>query len=200
MKPTLAAIAIAFITLLAGTQVASADAWKHSVEFKYAKSSSIRIVEPEGLKVVVEGREDTVPAVFKFANQANYYRVQVTAKDGKTWTKKIEVKAHRETVLRVSYTPKGKAPQTQDKKVQTFIGKARNTCRRKVALRFEFKLGADKKATVSLVPRQTKDVELPAGSYKVRVYNATTRSKKWNYLKTFDLSVKSDGWSFAPSC
>jgi hypothetical protein len=58
---------------------ARADSWSHSVDFKYQRGASLRIVEPEGFTVELGGKTDTVPAVFNLNNQDSYVLVKVTS-------------------------------------------------------------------------------------------------------------------------
>ena len=194
--------------MVAGAMVAfaaeaRADEWTHSQDFKFAKTASIRVVEPEGFKVVVNGKSDVVPAVFNLDNADAYMVVQVTAPDGKVWEKKVEVRANNQTVLTLKYTPAAAATPAAGAK-RSHIGSVKNTtnsCDRekRKAYKFDFRLdGKDVKSFELQSGKYTPNVELTDGSYEVRMW--TMKSGQWVFEQTANFTVAKDGWVFFYGC
>jgi hypothetical protein len=189
--------------MVAFASVAHADEWTHSQDFKYSQTASIRVVEPEGFKVVVNGKSDVVPAVFNLDNADAYMVVQLTAPDGKVWEKKIEVRANNQTVLRVKYTPAAAAAPAAGAK-RSHIGSVKNTthtCDRekRKAYKFDFRLdGKDVKSFELQSGKYTPNVELVDGNYEVRLW--TMKSGQWVFQETSSFTVDKDGWVFFYGC
>jgi hypothetical protein len=199
MKPHLAfAVAVAVIAPAA----AFADEWTPTQEFQRAQTASLRIIEPEGYKVTVNGKADTVPAVFNFDNADSYVVVRLESPAGASWEKKFEVKAWNQTVVRVRHTT-GTAAPTNNKKARTYVGVLANTlhvCRySKDRVPVMLEVVADQVVkTVVLQPRSRENVDLPAGTYDVRVYKPFR--EKWAYTQTLQQTVTKDGWSVNVKC
>lgn len=187
--------------LVAFAAEARADEWTHSQDFKYAQTASIRVVEPEGFKVVVNGKSDVVPAVFNLDNADAYMVVQLTAPDGKVWEKKIEVRANNQTVLRVKYTPAAAAAPAAGAK-RSHIGSVKNTthtCDKRAAHKFDFRLDGKDVKSFELQPgKYTPNVELVDGNYEVRIWSI--KSGQWVFQETSSFTVDKDGWVFYYGC
>ena len=66
------------------------------------------VANPETrIEVGTETKEDTLPAIFSLPDADAFVNVKVTAADGDSWSGKVEVKAHKQTV--VSLAPGAKA-------------------------------------------------------------------------------------------
>ncbi len=179
--------------------VAHADEWTFTQEVSASQGTSIRVVEPEGYTVTVNGKTETVPHVFAVDNADNYYAVRLTAPDGATWEKKIEVKAYKQTAIRARHVKGAAEPPSADKP-RTFVGVAANlshVCkksseRRQIRLDFV----ADKVVkSIVLESRSREDLELAAGTYSVRLY--IPQNGEWAYHRTTEQVVGKDGWSYA---
>jgi hypothetical protein len=183
---------------------ASAEAgWTHTTTFRFSRSTSIRVVEPQGFTVSVKERKDSIPAVFNLPKENAYEWVTITAKDGKVWRKKIEVRANNETVLTVSYTADDK-PAPKAGPGRKYIGSIANTshrCKRSdnTAYRFDFLLDGQKLHSVALNPNKfAPNVELTGGSYDVRVFKYTRR--QYVYKTTLKRQIDRDGWRVSFGC
>lgn len=192
--------AIACVMSLA--TVARAEEWSLTVEHKYSKEASIRVVEPEGYQVFADGVSDTVPAVLKTANTDAYVVVKFTAPSGRTWEKKVEVRAGHQTIVRVKHAPPSDAPATPGKAAKMHIGSVKNTtnkCGKSSAHKFDFM--ADGKLAKSFELAGGKfipNVELPAGSYEVRRFDV--RQGQWVFAETTPFAVTKDGWVYVYGC
>lgn len=192
---------VAAIAVLAPA-VAYADEWTPSQDFQRSQVASLRVVEPEGYKVTVNGRADTAPAVFNFDNADNYVLVRFEAPGGASWEKKIEVKAYHQTVLRVRHV-KAVAAAPDNKAVRTYVGVAANTSHlcKKPAERVAIKMEIVKETVVKsfeLQPKSTLNVDLPEGTYDVRVYKPL--NGQWAYTQTIPRQVTKDGWVLEFGC
>lgn len=178
--------------------VAHADEWTFTQEVSASQGTSIRVVEPEGYTVTVNGKTETVPHVFAVDNADNYYAVRLTSPDGESWEKKIEVKAYKQTAIRARHV-KAAAGAPSDKP-RSFVGVAANlshVCkksseRRQIRLDFV----ADKVVkSIVLESRSREDLELAAGTYSVRLY--IPQNGEWAYHRTSEQVVSKDGWTYA---
>jgi len=195
---------LAIICVAAFAVEARADEWTHQQEFKFSQTASIRVVEPEGFKVSVNGKSDVVPAVFNFDNADAYYIVKMTSPDGKTWEKKIEVRANNQTVLRVKFTPAEKAVPAAGAK-RSHIGTVKNTTHsceslsERVAKKFDFRLdGKDVQSFELKAGKYVPNVELVDGNYEVRIWGI--KSGQWVFEQTAAFTVDKDGWVFFFGC
>jgi len=181
---------------------ARADEWTHSQDFKYSQTASIRVVEPEGFKVVVNGKSDVVPAVFNLDNADAYYVVKMTSPEGKVWEKKIEVRANNQTVLRVKFTPADKAAPAAASDKRSHIGSVKNTthtCDKRANHKFDFRLDGKDVKSFELQPgKYTPNVELVDGNYEVRIF--AVKSGQWVFQETANFTVDKDGWVFFFGC
>lgn len=182
--------------------VAYADDWSNTTEFSNADSSSIRVVEPEGYTVTVNGKTDTVPAVFSVDNAANYYVVAFKSPEGATWSKKIEVKAYKQTVLRVKHVKSAAPAEDNQAKAMSYVGTVTNTSNNcasgRTAIKVDFMAGADLAKSAVLEAGAHTNVELAVGSYKIRLWVSDGQS--WNFKQTVDYTVKKDGWIYSWGC
>lgn len=203
MKYRVAVLSVVAV-LFAVSSAHADDAWSHKTEFKWSKTTGIRIVEPEGFKVSIGEQKDSVPAVFKLANEDKYHVVEVTAPDGATWSKKIEVKAGKQTVLRVSYAKKAAAPKKAGKKARKYMGKVTNgnhkcAAKNRFHMKFEFLLDGEKiKDIVLKSGRFEPNFELPEGNYDIRYYKR--QSKRWVSFEFGKKDINKDGFHVFYGC
>ena len=189
------------MSLTLGAGVANAG-WTHTTTFRYARSTSLRVVEPNGFKVKVNQRNDTVPAVFNLPNANDYVWVAITAKDGQSWRQKIEVRANQETVLKVSYTAEKKAPAKKQAAKRSYVGSLSNTshrCRPPFLVRFDFMKDGKKVRSETVTPgRRRNNIELPEGAYDIRIYKG--KGRRFFFKKTLKKSIDRDGWKAGYGC
>jgi len=188
------------VGLVAVSSVAYADDWTFTQDFSYAKTASIKVTEPEGYKVTIGDKTDTAPAVFNFDNNDAFQLVHITAPDGKSWEKKIEVRAGHQTTLRVKYAPAAAATPAGD--ARKHIGTVKNetnTCAKKTNQRFDFMLDGKLVRSFELRGGQyTPNVELPDGTYQVRLFSVV--SGQWVFQASSDFAVTKDGWVYTYGC
>lgn len=197
-------LAVVAALVIAAPAVAVADEWSHTQEFQNAQTASIRVVEPENYKVTVNGRTDTTPAVFAVDNADNYLVVRFEAPSGASWERKIEVKAYRQTVLRVKHVAaKADAPKDAPKG-RSFIGVVANTThlckasKERVQIRLDFVNDSGVVKSVTLDTRSRKDVELPAGAYAVRRFKPF--KGEWAFDGAENRTIDKDGWTYHYGC
>ncbi len=183
--------------------VAHAEEWSVTVEHKYSKEASIRVVEPEGYQVVAEGASDTVPAVLKIANADAYVVVKFTAPSGRSWEKKIEVRTGHQSIVRVKHVPPADAPVAAPGKAgRMHIGSVKNTtnkCGKSTNHKFDFMAdGVLAKSFELAGGKFIPNVELPARSYEVRRFDV--RQGQWVYVETTVFAVTKDGWVYFYGC
>src|SRR4051812_40455284 len=104
-------IAILFLTALLAPS-ARAE-WTKTESFEASAKTSLKITEPAEARAYVtiggETKEEALPAVFSLPDADAYITVKIVSADGDSWTGKVEVKAHRQTVVRLGHSPKGPA-------------------------------------------------------------------------------------------
>lgn len=173
--------------------------WSHEVSFRRSRSTSLKIVEPHEYRASVSDRQDSIPAVFQLPDANDYVWVEITARDGEKWRKKIEVRDHNETILTVKHRP-----QEVARSARKYIGKIKNAthnCSRahRSATKFEFMLEGKEQYTVTLAPNKMRaNVTLPEGRYQVRIF--TQKGRDLVHLKTVPFQCKQDGWDFMHGC
>lgn len=199
---------IAFAVLLGITPAALAQTWSPNITFKRDTGASLKITEPDGFTVsIVAGgvtKADTIPAIFALANQAAYVPVTITAKDGQTWTQKVEIRAYHQTELAVKYTAAAAAtPAVAGRK---YIGQVSNwthKCKRSEygQLRFDFMRAGKAAYTFEVAPGKAKaNQEVEGGAYDVRVFFAAPGAQAYRFLKTLSYTVSKDGWDYWYGC
>jgi hypothetical protein len=193
---------IALVLLL--PTIALADEWSHTTTFESANTASIRVVEPEGYQITINGHTDNAPAVFRVANADNYLAMTVVAPSGEQYERKVEVKAYRQTVIRIRHVASA-APKKDEKpaKRASFIGVVANTTHLCKAadrrdIKVEFILDADSIKTVEVAARARVDAELPGGEYRIRRFHRT--SNGWEFAGTETLSISKDSWVYHWGC
>lgn len=193
--------------LLALTSTARADTWSHDAAQQRARSTSLKVTEPEGYQITVNGRTDTIPALFNVDDADAYVELEVKSPSGATWRKKVEVKAYRQTTIRIHHTAvkevATKAAAKPTPRAATFIGVVANTthlCKRRdrTDIRLQFVLGNERVKTVDLAMRSRADLELPAGHYRLRRFHRGRQG--WELAATEALDVKKDGWVYSWGC
>jgi len=195
-------LAVAVAILLPA--VAHADEWSHTQEFAGAQSASIRVVEPDGYTVTVGGRTDTVPAVFAVDNANAYVVLAMRSPEGATWSKKIEVREYRQTVLRVRHVKSAPPPNEGPKeRPVSYVGTVKNStdkCRAEyqMTIKLDFVRGPDVVRSTELKAGARASVELATGSYNVRRYQLD--GSEWVFDKTETFNVRTDGWEYDWGC
>ena len=195
--------ALAFVVLAFSATVATpspAD-WSKTESFEFSAKTSIKITDPAGAKAYVtignEVKEEALPAVFALPDADAFIAVKVVAADGDTWTGKVEVKAKKQTVLKLNYVPKAAGAKPSGAK---FMGQMQNwthQCDRRERDVLKFVAMKDGKAAyeTTLRPNQAAtNVELEPGQYSVRIFKGA------NFVRALDLQVDKDGWVFKYGC
>jgi hypothetical protein len=181
--------------------------WSYTTSYKHASKTSLKVIEPDGFKVKVtigsDVKEDTIPAVFQLPDGDAFVPVTIVAKDGNTWSQKIEVKDHQQTELKVQYTAGAKpAPAGPARK---FIGSVVNTTHRctnandRADMRYDFMLDGNKAQEV-FVPmnKRITNLELPSGSYSIRLFRK--RGNDYIFVSSYQFDVTKDGWEYSYGC
>lgn len=199
-------LALAALTL---ASTALAD-FSYTTTFRFTGKTTLKAVEPEGLKVKVtigdQVKEDTIPVVFQLPDGDAFVPVTITARDGSTWTQKIEVKDKQQTELKVQYTPKEASKPAATAAAHKFIGTVTNItakCAEKERGELRFELMRDgAKAYEYVVPKGQRlmNVEVQQGSYSVRVFRRGPRDSGFIFVTTAALEVTKDGWDFSYGC
>lgn len=196
------------LAVLTFAGVAFAD-WSYTTSHKYAGKTSLKVIEPDGFKVKVtigsDVKEDTIPAVFQLPDGDAFLPVTVVAKDGSTWSQKIEVKDKQQTELKVQYTAGAKAAPAPAGPTRKFIGSATNTTNRctnpndRADLRYDFLLDGTKVREIEVaMNRRIPNVEIAQGSYSVRIFKK--RGNDYIFLSTSQYDITKDGWEFSYGC
>lgn len=193
----------AVVTAFAAFTVPAQAEWTKSESFEFSSKTSLKLVSAAHgkafVKVGSETKEETLPAIFALPDQDAYLEVKIVADDGDTWNGKIEVKAHKQTVVQLTHVPKAAAPAAPAGPHPKFIGRMENathTCR--AADRVDkFVVMKDGKSVfeTSLAPNRAQaNIELESGTYGVRLFRAGI------FVKTIELVVSKDGWVFRYGC
>jgi hypothetical protein len=192
-------LAILALTVSLSSSAARAE-WTKTESFESSAKTSLKITEPAGAKAYVtiggETKEEALPAVFSLPDADAYVVVRIVAGDGDSWTGKVEVKARRQTVVRLGHTPSGAAKAGAGK----FIGQMQNwthTCEKTQRDTLKFVAMKDGKPAfeTTLRPNQAQaNVELEPGHYSVRVFKGAT------FLRAKELDIAKDGWLFTWGC
>lgn len=182
--------------------IARAEEWSLTTEHKYSKEASIRVIEPDGYTVAIGEVSDTVPTVLKTPNADAYIVVKFTSPTGRSWEKKVEVRAGNQTIVRVKHTPPGAPAAEPGKAVKKHIGTIQNTtnkCQKKSNHKFDFMADGVLVKSVELESgRFMPNVELPAGTYDVRRFDVV--QKQWVFVQAAPFPVTKDGWVYSYGC
>lgn len=194
--------ALALVCIAIPATAAAEDHWSHTEDHQSASASSVRVIEPDGYQVTLNGRTDQAPAVFTVPNADNYLVMIVRAPSGASWERKIEVRQWKQNVVRIRHVVD--APAAQPTKALTYVGTIANTthlCKKQSDrhdLRIEFVLGPDIVKTVDVAVRSRVDVELPGGDYRLRRY--IRNGDAWQLSGTQPKTIKSDTWTVHYRC
>jgi hypothetical protein len=169
-------------------------------------TASLKVLDPEGFAITVDTPKltdsGTAPEVFPLRNHDQFVTVTIKAPDGTTWRRKVEVQANHQTVISISFTKS--TPATQN--VRRYLGSVHNTIDActdafDAPVQFEFldqKLGKAQ-ATARVGHGKSKQVELPAGTYDVRIQ--VYEDSAWHVIGTTrDVQIDRDGWRRAFGC
>jgi hypothetical protein len=206
-----AVLVLGFLSLVGGRAQA---AWTFEVAHAPNDGTSLKLTEPEGMKasavIAGESKTDTLPTVFTLADQDAFFTVTLTAADGATWSRKIEVKAYHQTTRRVRYapptTPPAPAGTPAPPAARRHIGRVVNAthhcdARLRWELRWDFLLGGEVVASKAVMPgKQDNNVEIPAGEYDVRLFVRPAPGRDFQFAETTKLSVSEDGWRVEKGC
>lgn len=194
-------LALAFVTTLA---VPASAEWTKTESYEYSAKTSLKITEPANApnaKVTVtigsETKEESLPAIFALPDADAYVPVKVVAADGDVWTGKVEVKAHKQTVLQLTHLAKG-APAAAAPG-HKYIGRfenATNLCSANERVDKFVAMRDGKVAYESAIgPNKAQhNIELEAGAYTIRIFRGGI------FVKALDLNVTKDGWVFRYGC
>lgn len=182
--------------------------WKETIQFSRG-ATAVRVTDPEGFQVNLEGTEDTVPAVFRLADADAYVMVSVKAPSGETWKKKVEVRRGSVTEVRLAWVAEP-APGRAEAPRRAYLGRVINTfpsCGANVGVTRQASIRADFVGAQGVVasvqvdaasPRQQP--ELAGGAYDVRAYIWNPQSRTWTFAKTVKVSIDRDGWEVSVGC
>ncbi len=205
MKRLALILFVLFVSLFASA--AQAD-FTNTVSYAYSQATSIKVTSPANFKIKVQvggqEKEDTIPAIISLPDQDAFVPVTIIAPDGKSWSGKIEVKAKQQATIAFTYTAQAAAPAAAAP-ARKFIGKVTNltnTCdaTHQGTMHFEFlDAGGTKVYEVDVEMNTFKpNVDIPAGSYDVRVFKKTAQGPI--YQTTSKYTISQDGWNFEWSC
>lgn len=200
-RPPLLVSSVACI--LASHSIAHADQWSLTTEFQTAGSTEVRVVEPEGYQVTLLGRTEVAPAVFAPPNGDDYVVLSVAAPNGAKWEKKIEVRAYRQTVVRIRHVPDA-ARAEGPRQGQSFVGTIANTshlCQKasdRAAVRLELVVNGAAVRSFDVAARSRIDASLAPATYQVRSFRQAGAT--WEYVRTTSLEVTKDGWLLHWGC
>ncbi|MBA3452076.1 MAG: hypothetical protein H0T42_03145 [Deltaproteobacteria bacterium] len=194
--------ALSLACILIPAIAAAEDRWSHTEDFQPASSASIRVVEPEGYQVTINGRTDSAPAVFAVPNADNYYVMTLRAPSGATWERKLEVRQWKQNVVRVRHGVDTVAtPASAPAKYVGVVANTTHLCKKvsdRRDMRIELVLGADIIKSIDVAVRSRVDVELPAGEYRVRQY--LRNQDAWELAGTQKHTVSADAWTIHFRC
>ncbi len=170
-----------------------------SESFEGSAKTSLKIVEPTGAKAVItingETKEEALPAIFALPEADAFVSVKIVAADGETWNGKVEIKAHKQTVLKLAQTAKPAAAAAPAAKVIGKVNNATQTCsNRRARQTLKFTFMKDGKEAISLTVPQHQamfGVNLEPGSYSVRVFTADG-----TFMQAVPFEITKDGWLF----
>lgn len=195
-----AVCAVAFAVL---TPAWSEASWTKTESFEHSAKTSLKITDPADAHVFVtigsETKEATLPAIFPLPDADAYIQVKIVGKDGDAWTGKVEVKAHRQTVVKFAHTAAAAAPAAAAP-AHKLIGQMQNwthLCEKKERSTLKFvamKDGAAAYETTVEPNRAQSNVELAPGKYSVRIFKNNV------FLQAKELEVTADGWVFTWGC
>jgi TonB family protein len=87
----------------------AASSWDYEVTYQDAAAAALTVAGPPGFKVTMAmpagEMVGTLPQRFELADRDGDAHVTVTAPDGTSWSRKIQVKAKQETHVAVDFTP-----------------------------------------------------------------------------------------------
>ncbi len=193
--------------LTSASGVAFADTWSPTISAEHGKGghTSLKIVEPHGLHVVVQTpsgpHEDTIPTVVNLPDQDAFLMVTVTAANGEKWAQKVEIHAHKQTRLQLEHRVATAAAGPQ-KKARKYIARAANftsRCKTRTPIKFEF-LNAEGQTAFEQVVAPGADAQFQAeeGSYDVRAY--IQENGAWRFMTTSKQQVNSDSFKVGFGC
>lgn len=195
-------VRILALALVTSFSVPAAAEWTKTESHEYSAKTSLKIVEPAHAKVTVtignETKEESLPAIFSLPDADAYVTVKIVAADGETWSGKVEVKAHKQTLVHFNHVPKA-APATASAPLHKLMGRlenATNACRASDRVD-KFVVMKDGKAVLesALAPNKVQhNLELEPGTYAVRIFRAGI------FVKSVELVVNKDGWVFRYGC
>ncbi|MBK6463663.1 MAG: hypothetical protein IPF92_22060 [Myxococcales bacterium] len=177
--------------------------WTKSESFEFSSRTSLKLVSAAHGKalVKVDGvvKEETLPAIFPLPDHDAYVEVKIVADDGDTWSGKIEVKAHKQTIVQLTHVPRAAAPAAPPAAVHKYIGRLVNgtdTCRASDRVDKFVVMKDGKPVLETSVPpnRAMSNVELDGGTYTVRIF------RKGIFVAAKELVVSKDGWIFTYGC
>lgn len=207
MTHRIGVLAFVFVAVVATNSLAGS--WSDRVSYKYNNLTSLKIVEPDGFKVVVampDGSEKvgTIPEVFNLPDQDAFVKVTIVPTDGSaSWSKKIEVKNKQQAELVVTFKADG--PKGEPAKAgRSYVGRFANQvggCGKGFArtIKVDF-LNADGVVTKNAQIDSSKnvDVEVPGGQYDLRVY--IWNDTEWKFVITSSHQIAKDGWHLTFGC
>lgn len=198
-------LGLLIVAAIASTAVAGGS-WADRTNYRYSNGTSLKVTDPEGFKVVVSlpdgDKADTVPAMFALPDQDTYVKVTLTAPDGTSWSKKIEVRAKQQAELSVQFKPDAAAQPAA--KGRSYVGKFLNEAggcghNWKRQIQAQFILGDGTVAKTQVIdPHTYVNLELAAGKYDVRI--KIQNGDVWDFVLTGTANIDKDGWNLGFGC
>lgn len=200
LRHLIAFSALAFCVL---APIDSEASWTKTESFEFSAKTSLKITDPADAHVFVtignETKESTLPAIFPLPDADAYIQVKIVGKDNDTWSGKIEVKAHKQTVVKFTHAAAPAAPAAAAP-AHKMIGQMQNwthLCDKKERATLKFVAMKDGAAATEATVepnRAQSNIELASGTYSVRIF------KNGVFIVAKELVVDKDGWVFTYGC
>lgn len=186
--PLAATVLIVMVTV---PSPASADQWRPRITHQRVGRTQIRVLGPAGYNVRIGGRTDTAPAIFRLRNRDDYVWVEIRARNGAVWRRKLEVRRGHETTVSMVHSL-----------TRYSMGHIRNTtqfCAGAHTIRVDVMQGGRSLLSKVIGPRQSASgLRLARGSYTARVYEK--KAGRWVPARPGTITATGARWKFEYGC
>lgn len=204
---SLSIVTLLAVLFVASNAFAAGSFSEPRISFRYANATTLKITEPEGFRVTIAAvdgeKSGTIPEVFSLADKDDFVKVTITAPDGTAWTKKVEIQVKKQTELAVSFKPD--VAKAEPSAARSYLGQLTNRtdgCGHRYAgeIRADFLAASDgsKAKTVAVAAGRNANVEVPSGSYDVRIFQAVRG--EWQFVLSGRQELSKDGWRLTFGC